>query len=375
MPWQEHTIVSSREAFVEAARDPEANLRALCRAFEISPTTGYEWLRRAAAGEPLTDRSRRPHTSPRQTAAAVEAQVVALRDQYPHWGGRKLRELLLGDGGAAPSASTITDILRRHGRVPATPPPRPSGGHLRFEATAPNRLWQMDFKGPLRIGRQRCFPLTVLDDHSRFALTVAACRDQCGRTVQAQLVPIFRTYGLPERMLMDNGAPWSATGQPYTRFSCWLLRLGIRISHGRPRHPQTQGKDERFHRTLETELVATTTFADWFGCQVAFDRFRECYNTVRPHEALGLQPPSTRYTASERAYPETLPPLIFLDGVHRRQVQAKGEISFRGQAFLVGRAFIGETVGVLATDDPSRWSVWWGQVRIGALDLAHPRRG
>jgi transposase InsO family protein len=375
MPWQEQTIVSSREAFVEAAHDPDANLRALCRDFGISPTTGYQWLARAAAGEPLSDRSRRPHTSPRQTPPALEAEVVALRDQYPSWGGRKLRALLRRAGGPAPSASTITAILRRHDRLPRDPAPRPSGGHLRFEADAPNRLWQMDFKGPVRIGRQRCFPLTVLDDHSRFALTVAACRDQRGGTVQAQLVPIFRTYGLPERMLMDNGAPWSATGQPYTRFSVWLLRLGIRLSHGRPRHPQTQGKDERFHRTLATELLATMTFADWPGCQAAFDQFRERYNTLRPHEALGLQPPSSRYTASARPYPETVPPLVLPDGVHRRQVQAKGEISFRGQAFLVGRAFMGETVGVLATDDPRRWSIWWGSHRIGALDLGPAHRG
>src|SRR5687767_9821713 len=149
MPWQEYTVVESREAFVEAARDPEVNLRALRRRFGISPTTGYQWLARAAAGEPLTDRSRRPHTSPRQTDPELEAQVVALRDQDPCWGGRKLRALLLQTDGSAPSASTITAILRRHGRLPATPVPRPTGGHRRFEAAAPNLLWQMDFKGPL----------------------------------------------------------------------------------------------------------------------------------------------------------------------------------------------------------------------------------
>jgi transposase InsO family protein len=376
MPWQESTIVERRTAFVLAAtRDPKVNLRALCRHFGISPTTGYQWLARAAAGEPLVDRSRRPHTSPRQTPPELEAQVLALRDQYPAWGGRKLRALLIHAGDPAPSASTMTAILRRHGRLPAAPIPRPSGGHLRFEAAAPNLVWQMDFKSPLRIGRQRCFPLTVLDDHSRFAVTVAACRDQTGATVQAQLIAVFRRYGMPERMLMDNGAPWSATGQPYTRFSCWLLRLGIRISHGRPRHPQTQGKDERFHRTLTTELLATTTFADWPACQAGFDLFRERYNTVRPHEALDLQPPATRYQPSPRPYPDALPPLEFPDGVHCRQVQAKGEISFRGQDYLIGKAFTGEPVGLLATDDPQRWSVWWGALRIGTLDLARPRRG
>jgi transposase InsO family protein len=210
------------------------------------------------------------------------------------------------EGGPKLAPSTITGILRRGALLNQTAlPPRP---FQRFERAAPNELWQMDFKGnfPFFNGA-RCHPLTVLDDHSRFSVLLQACADEREQTVRAVLTEAFRRYGLPAAMLMDNGSPWGAAGaQPFTAFSLWLIRLGIRVAHGRPYHPQTQGKDERFHRTLKFEVLRHFNFTSLEHCQREFDSFRHRYNLVRPHDALGLATPVTRYRPSPIPFPESV---------------------------------------------------------------------
>ena len=194
MPWSEVSIMDQREEFVRLARLEGRNMRALCRRYGVSPTTGYTWLRRyeAEGRDGLADRSRRPHRSPGETAPEIEAAVLALRDAHPAWGGRKLRQRLLRLGVAAvPAISTITEILRRHGRLEDDAVAR-HRGFQRFEHDAPNDLWQMDFKGHFALASGRCHPLTVLDDHSRFALGLEACADQRSATVQDRLTAVFR---------------------------------------------------------------------------------------------------------------------------------------------------------------------------------------
>ncbi|MDR3537720.1 MAG: DDE-type integrase/transposase/recombinase [Acetobacteraceae bacterium] len=179
---------------------------------------------------------------------------MAVRSQHPAWGGRKIRRVLQDQGlERPPSASTITQMIRRRGVLNG-----PGAGErrdwVRFEHAAPNDLWQMDFKGWFDLDRGRCHPLTVLDDHSRYALEIGACGDEQGQTVRARLEAVFGRYGLPLRILSDNGPPWGSAGHgEHSRLSVWLTDLGIGVSHGRPYHPQTQGKDERFHRTLKAE--------------------------------------------------------------------------------------------------------------------------
>jgi transposase InsO family protein len=307
--------MEQRREFVLLFEQEGANRRALCRRFGISPETGYALGRRyreeGVAG--LGDRSRRPQRSPGRTGAAMEARVLAVRDAHPCWGGRKIRRRLQDLGHEeVPSASTITEVLRRHGRIdPAASAARELP--LRFERAAPNELWQMDFKGHFAIVSGRCHPLTVLDDHSRYSLGLRACGDETEATVETELTAIFRRYGLPLRMLMDNGSPWGSAHAEhrYTRFELWLMELGIAVSHGRPYHPQTQGKDERFHRTLAAEAIGRRRFADLAACQRRFDRWREVYNTERPHEALDLATPMARYIPSPRAFPEKLEPFDY----------------------------------------------------------------
>jgi hypothetical protein len=202
----------------------------------------------------------------------------------------------------------------------------------------------MDFKGKFATIRAsiRCHPLTVLDDHSRFSLVLQACADEREQTVRSVLTEAFRRYGLPAAMLMDNGSPWGAAGaQPFTGLSLWLIRLGIRVAHGRPYHPQTQGKDERFHRTLKFEVLRHFNFTSLEHCQREFDSFRDRYNLVRPHDALGLATPVSRYRPSPIPFPESLPPVEYPDDLEVRKVQAEGWFSYRGKAFRVSKALRG----------------------------------
>lgn len=372
--------MSLRLTFVQQASAPEANLSALCAQFGISRPTGYKWLARYQAGGvgALAEQSRRPHSHPRQTEAALEAQALALRTQHPAWGGRKLRARLqqVFPDTPAPAASTLTAILRRHGLLAPTPTPRPPAAHQRFEHPAPNDLWQMDFKGalPLSATPARCHPLTVLDDHSRFALGLVACANEQTATVQAALTALFRVYGLPLRVLCDNGSPWGTGGAPtrWTPLRVWLVRLGVGMSHGRPYHPQTQGKDERFHRSLTAEVLAPQPLRDVPHAQRVFDAWRQVYNHERPHEALQLAVPASRYHPSPRPFPETLPPLEYAATDAVRRVQQEGWISWQGRAYRIGRAFVGQPVGVRATDEAGCYAVYFAAHCVASLDT---RRG
>ncbi len=373
MPWKEVSAVELREEFVMLARAESSNVRELCRRYGISPTTGYKWLRRYAAEgrSSLADSSRRPQHSPGRTPPAMEERIVRLRDRHPAWGARKLQRRLNDRGVAAvPGISTITEILRRHGRLDATA----AGKHrpfIRFEHAAPNDLWQMDFKGHFALPAGRCHPLTVLDDHSRFALGLEACADERAITVQNRLADIFRRYGLPWRMLMDNGPPWGDDAQSrHTKFTVWLLRLDIAVSHGSPYHPQTQGKAERFHRSLAAEVIAGLPPGDIAQCQSRFDAWRQVYNCERPHQGIGLEVPMARYRPSPRPFPEALPPLDYDTADTLRRVDAIGRISFRNRVIHVGKAFRSLQLAIRPTIRDGCFDVCLGHHPIASIDLA-----
>jgi hypothetical protein len=234
----------------------------------------------------------------------------------------------------------------------------------------------MDFKGHSPLVQGRCHPLTVLDDHSRFALGLEACPDEQGETVRGRLATIFRRYGLTDCMIMDNGSPWGDDWDyPYTPLTVWLLRLGIAVSHGRPYHPQTQGKDERFHRTLTTELLQRHTFSNLASCQPAFDPWRDVYNYERPPQALDYATPASRYRVSPRPFSEALPPLEYGPGDLVRRVQDKGEISVHGGVWRVGKAFRGFPVALRPTVTDGVWDVVFATLTITQIDLRNPPNG
>lgn len=378
MPWREMSAVLLREEFIALCGLGGRSVAECCRRFGISRKTGCKWLARARAGEDLADRSRRPRCSPRRTQESVERIIVEARDAHPVWGARKLRAWLAARTAVTlPSASTISVILARHGRI--TPEASAAATPWqRFERERPNELWQMDFKGHVGMTRGgRCHPLTVLDDHARFCVTLQACGDEREETVRSRLREAFRVYGLPERILCDNGPPWGAAGEPeaWTALEVWLLKLGVQTTHGRPRHPQTQGKDERFHRTLKGELLKRTDLRDLGEAQRQFDRWRREYNEDRPHESLGHATPSTRYAPSPRPYPEREPEVEYDRGDAVRRVGEGGIIHYECRRVRVGRALEGERVAVKPTARHGIVTIYLGPYKLGEVDLAASASG
>jgi len=375
MPWQERSTMSLRHEFVQLAKQPGTNFSVLCARFGISRKTGYKWCRRyqEAGLNGLQEQSRRPRQLPRRSGPATEQAVLAVRAQYG-WGARKIEARLVQTGKERVPRSTVHSILRRHGCIPGTAEQSSQAAYRRFEHERPNELWQMDFKGHYGLGNQeRCHPLTVLDDHSRYSLCLQACRNQQTATVKEHLMATFRRYGLPERMLMDNGSPWGgAVDHGYTPLTVWLLQLGIAVLHCRPFHPQTQGKDERFHRTLKVEVLAQRLYPDFSQMQQRFNQWRHIYNHERPHEALSMAVPASRYQASPRSFPETLPALEYNQQDHVRKVQLTGKISFAGQHFRVGRPFAGYPVALRATITDGVYQVFFATHHIGTIELRQP---
>jgi transposase InsO family protein len=365
--------MEEREEFVRLALKPGANISDLCRRFGVERSNGYKWLKRyrLEGREGLGDRTRRPRCSPLRSDDETEAEVLRIRAESNNaWGGRKIAKVMQRNGFArVPAVSTITEILRRHGKLEQTSSEHP-GPFTRFERRAANDLWQMDFKGHFALKRGRCHPLTVIDDHSRYALGLQACADEQDKTVRERLAALFERYGLPHALLTDNGSPWADSGgQPFTALSVWLMRLGIRISHGRPYHPQTQGKDERFHRTLKAEVLRGRSFDDLAACQRAFDRWRTIYNHERPHQALDLATPITRYEASPRPFPRELEPIAYWPGDIVRKVDSDGFISFRTTPVRIGKPFKSQLVALRPTDQDGVLSIFFCTHKIGALDL------
>jgi transposase InsO family protein len=361
-------VKDQREEFVGLARQPDANVSELCRRFGISRKTGYKWLAR----EDLADRSRRPNSSPTRTSAELEAQVVSVRAEHPAWGGRKIAHVLARDAGVSMAPSTANSVLRRHGLI--TPEAsRAATAWQRFEHEAPNALWQIDFKGHFPTDTVRCHALTVLDDHSRFNVVLQGLAGERREPVQATLQQAFERYGLPERINADNGPPWGCPAEPgtLTGLAVWLIRLGVKLSHSRPLHPQTNGKDERFHRTLAAEALLGRRFRDLDDAQHHLSRWRHVYNFERPHEAIGMATPATRYSPSPRSMPASLPPLEY--GPHDivRRVGNGGRISLHGRELRVGKALVGQDVALRPQlDRDGAFDVYFCQQKITAVDLS-----
>ena len=372
MPWQERSVMSERREFVACARQEGANISVLCDQYGISRKTGYKWLARAAGGDgSLADHSRRPRSSPLRTPPAMEDRILELRGEHPAWGARKLHHRLVAQGVVGvPAPSTITAILRRHGRLAPVPTPR---DFVRFEHAAPNELWQMDFMGHRAMTTGRVHPWTLLDDHSRFALGLMACANEQQATVKGHLSAVFRRYGLPRILLSDNGSPWATAGRGgLTALEAWLLRLGIEPWHGAFAHPQTQGKVERLHGTIAAEVFAHRHLADLGEAQAHFDAFRHCYNLERPHEALAYAAPASRYRPSPRPFPETVPPVAYGPDAVVRTVSAHGSISWQGQRHFISRGLVGEPVAIRPTAETDRWEVVYCHRRVATIGPGDP---
>lgn len=300
MSWETKTVMEQRELFIKEVTEGNDTISALCRKYGISRKTGHKWINRAAEGLQLCDQSRRPHQQPSKTADDLEALIVQVRLSHPAWGGRTIRAALEAAGvEGLPSDKTCCNILKRNGLVD----PVESAKHTafqRFEKHHCNEMWQTDFKGDFLLGNGvRCYPLTILDDHSRFNIRIEP--KTAAIEAKASFLAVFREYGLPNSVLSDNGAQFAGAHRGLSTFERFLMDLDILPIHGRPIHPQTQGKIERFHRTFKQEALRTIP-ANMADAKTQFENWRWVYNELRPHHALGMKTPASIYQPSTREY-------------------------------------------------------------------------
>jgi transposase InsO family protein len=350
MAWGNVDVEEQRMRFVIAASRKEKPLRHLCQEFDISAPTGYEWLRRYQAGgyEAVREKSRRPHHSPEQTSPEKEQRIVELRERWPDWGARKLQWQLEKENIRLP-VITIHRILLRRGLVRAQD--RHRAAVQRFQREAPNQLWQMDFKSP--VGWEAPVgPLSVLDDCSRYVVVLQGTWCTRAEAVRERLEEAFLECGVPEEMLMDHGTPWwnmkAITGT--TWLTLWLIKQGIRLHFSGYRHPQTQGKVERFHGAMAAALKKRG-YPTQEQRQEWLNEFRQEYNHARPHEALGMQTPATIWRQSKRRYDPNPPRWEYEAGSEVVKVGAGGQICVQGRRWEISRALAGEWVQLIRLEE------------------------
>jgi len=370
MPWEEKTVEKKRREFVAEVLGGKKSKSQLCREYKITRRTGYKWLERAENGEPMSDKSRSKGVHPNKTEASIEELILQTRARYPVWGARKLKKHLENRGYTdLPAQSTICDILKRNGIIT----PEASAEHKpykRFEKENPNDMWQMDFKGDFgMLNSQRCHPLTVLDDCSRFSICLEAKENQQGVGVFESLRRLFSEYGLPSSILCDNGSPWGdSKAGSITQFDVWMMQLDILPIHIRPKHPQTQGKEERFHRTLNDEVLKREFFKDMQAVQRRFESWRYEYNYERPHNALNLETPSKRYRVSKRLLPMQLKEPEYNGGKNLRKVNCKGYISIRSHRYFMSDSLVGKILELYPVSQ-TEFGLYYGNYRVAKIDI------
>ena len=374
MPWKESSVMDERLRFLARLSEGEPMSR-VCREFGISRKTGYKIFDRYKEHglEALSDRSRRPVRFANQLPAQLEARIVAIKREKPHWGARKIRELLIrrlpGDV-RVPAKSTIHAVLHRHGLVapPGRPRHRATGTPL-SHGSAPNQLWSADFKGEFRLGNGRyCYPLTVSDHASRYLLLCEALESTREDLAATAFERLFRERGLPDAIRSDNGVPFASPNALFnlSKLSVWWLRLGIDIERIKPGRPQQNGRHERMHLTLKKETVRPPG-ANSLQQQARFDDFIKEFNTERPHEALDMKCPADVYTPSRKPY-AGLPDLTY--PFHDRDVlvTACGRICIYRKKINLSIVLAGQRVGIKEVDD-GIWIVSFMRYDLGYIDL------
>lgn len=369
MPWEEKTVMEQRESFVEAAKGRQKTFSALCRDYGISRKTGYKWLKRATLGQQLYDQSRRPIGQPTKTAAEIEQQILEVREANPCWGGKTIKAVLESAGvEGLPSAKTCSNILKRNHCID----PAASVQHKacqRFERAHCNELWQTDFKGDFLLkDGSRCYPLDILDDHSRFALRIEA--KSAAHGVKESFIRTFQEYGLPKAILSDNGAQFAGPHHGCSQFERFLMDLNITPIHGRIMHPQTQGKIERFHRTMKNEALRDP-IENLKEADEILQVWRWKYNELRPHSALGMKTPASVYTPSPRAYhgPE---PFEYAESAILRKVNNWGYLRF-GPVCVFLSETMADTLLEIREGENDTFAVIYRNFQIALID-AHSRK-
>jgi transposase InsO family protein len=370
--------MDQRRELVLAAASPGANLSKLCKQFGISRTNGHKWLRRyrkeGLAG--LEDKSRRP-LRVTGTDGETVLQLIELRRQYPDWGAKKLQVLLVRKGHTpVPSTKTIARILDRaqEPRVRKVRRRRLRLVSRDFEALAAkesNDVWTVDFKGWWRTMDGRRFePLTVRDAFSRYVLCLEMLGTMKATAVKPVFERLFQAHGLPRVIRVDNGAPFACTSAPagLSRLSAWWTSVGIRVSFGRPAHPQDNGAHERMHADVAAELEAEPASTQKHQQQAA-DKWRREFNEVRPHEALEMRTPSQLYKRSPRHY-RGIRQATYSPGYAIRRVNAVGAVYYAGRCVFISASVAGHDVAIRRTNKRGGIRVRFYDIDLGTFDLA-----
>lgn len=360
--------------FISVVNESDDDFTAICARFGISRKTGYKWIARYESGGPGALEERRPvaRVCPHRTPDETLHRIIELRKEHPKWGPKKLRARLEALGlEALPAASTIGDALKRHGLIGA----RRRRVHPPMHAMPiactelPNDTWCVDFKGHFALGdKTRCHPLTVTDHTTRYLLKCEGLAKPDEGSVRPHFERAFREFGLPNRMRSDNGPPFASAGiGGLTALSVWWIKLGITPERIEPGHPEQNGRHERMHRTLKEE-VASPPAASMLEQQRCFDVFRRVYNAERPHEALRMKTPLSRYTASRRPMTERLRSPEYPDTMKIRKLDTYGRLFIAGRKVKVSRLLAREPVGVELVDD-DRWKIYFGPVLLADVTL------
>jgi transposase InsO family protein len=370
MPWEERTVKMSRETFVAEVKSKEKSKSQLCREYGISRRTGDKWLKRHESGEGLNDQSKAPFHVANKTPRKKEDEVLSVRKAHPAWGPRKIHQFMHNKGNEPPSKSAIGNILKRNGCI-SEAASMASTPYKRFQKDSSNDMWQADFKGHFALkDGSRCHPLTVLDDYSRYSLCVDAKENERYQGVEDSFYRLFSENGLPDSLLCDNGNPWGnsqTTG--YTRFEVWLMEYDVLPIHGRINHPQTQGKEERFHKTLKAELLKHVEIENMAHAQKCFDAFRACYNEERPHEAIKMGVPSEYYRKSEKLLPNKIEEWVYPTDSINRKVKTTGYISYGNQGYFLSEAFGGKTIAIRESSLEDCINIYFRGFRIARINI------
>jgi transposase InsO family protein len=328
----------------------EGSVASLARDLGIHRSTAHIWIRQYITGgyDGLKPTPRHPHHSPRRTEDWLVASIIRLQQMYPRWGARKLMHLLETEGVEPPSERTVNRILKRNGLVKKLE--RRTESLSRFERCSPNELWQMDHKRSLHLGYgERVVPFVVVDDATRFLIGVDLNPDKGLESTWSSLWSFFGAYGLPEAILSDNAHLFAGHDGP-SQMEVRLIRLGIKVLHGRVGHPQTQGKVERLNGTLEYELFSLRHWRCVNELKPALVDWINTYNFLRPHEALDMAVPGSNYLPSRRPRPDEVPSMAYPENTTTRVVGSDGRITYRGARYEVGRGLVGEKVSVRESD-------------------------
>jgi transposase InsO family protein len=374
MPWKTKNQQEQRYELVRAIKAATEPIAEVSRRWRVSRKTAYKWLNRyrRLGLRGLWDESRRPERMTRRTARSWLERLRRLRRRHPTWGARKLHHRLRQEtpGEGLPAVSTVSRWLKRWGLAKGQPRRRAGPMVLRPKlcpAQKANDVWTIDFKGCYRTGDgTRVDPLTVRDLYSRYGIGVALLLNQSIGLTRPELIKIFKEYGLPRRIRCDNGSPFGGGGPTgLTRLSAWWVKLGIEVEHITPGRPSENGAHEQFHRVYKAE-VAKNPARRRGEQQRRSNRWLRCYNEERPHEALGMEVPASRYRKSRRRMPKLIKPWTYPKGWVKRWVKGNGEITWRGRRRFVGEAFVQDYVGLKRI----RWGVWrvyFGPILVGEL--------